>query len=141
MIDDDFESVFRKVLERFSEAFESLPEGSGVIRSWSGSFVNEPLEQNIEQHSDEPQIEKIDLGDSVLFLIQGHFDSTYEPEVKVEGEKITVKSGPEMQDIHLNLEFMVDREKSTVSYRNGVIEITVVKTESLDATEGYLRIE
>ena len=81
MIDDDFESVFRKMIEQVREAFESMPEGSGSYRSWSGSFVNEPLEKNIERKN-EPFVEKIDLGDSVLFIIEGQFDTANEPEVK-----------------------------------------------------------
>ncbi|MGY5864786.1 MAG: hypothetical protein RTV41_09290 [Candidatus Thorarchaeota archaeon] len=139
MIDDDFESVFRKMMEQFREAFGSLPEGSGTFRSWSGSFVNEPFEQNIEQHEDEQQVEKIDLGDSVLFLIQGHFDS--EPEVKVEGDQITVKLGIGIPFIGLEPGFPVDLEKSNASYRNGVIEINVVKAESHQESDGYLKIE
>lgn len=140
MIDDDFESVVRKFLEQFMESFGGMPEGSFSIRSWEDSTVNGPLEQNIERQNDEPQVEKIDLGDSVLFLIQRQFDSNFEPEVKVDGEEITVKTDSG-KDIILQPGFIVDREKSTVSYRNGVIEITVVKTDNPITSEGHLRIE
>ena len=141
MIDDDFEAVFRRMMEQFREAFGNLPEGSFTIRSWDGSIVDRPLEPTIEQRSDEPQVEKIDLGDSVLFVIQGHFGSDFEPEVKVIGEELIVRVGLDTPDIHLHPRFNVDRERSTVSYRNGVIEITVVKSENPEANEGLLRIE
>ena len=139
MIDDDFESVFRKMMEQFRDAFGSLPEGSGTYRTFSGSFTNEPLDQNVEQRNDDPQVEKIDLGDSVLFLIQGYFDS--EPEVKVEGEKITVTLGQGNPNIAIKPGFPVDLEKSNASYRNGVIEINAVKAESHQESDGYLKIE
>ncbi|MFW9768507.1 MAG: hypothetical protein ACFFEM_06770 [Candidatus Thorarchaeota archaeon] len=141
MIDDDFESVFRKMMEQFREAFGQLPEGNGTFRSWSGSFVNDPLEQNIEQHNDEAHVEEIDLGNSVMFLVQGQFSSDFVPKVKVNGEEIIVKIGSNKQDIHLHPGFNVDQEMSTVSYRNGVIEITAVRSEEQETSEGYLRIE
>ena len=139
MIDDDFESVFRRMMEQFREAFGSLPESSGTFRTWSGSFVNEPLDQNVEQSNDEPHVEKIDLGDSILFIIQGYFES--EPEVNVEGEKITVKLGIGIPHVGLEPGFPIDLEKSNASYRNGVIEINVVKADSHQESDGYLKIE
>ncbi|MFW9793290.1 MAG: hypothetical protein ACFFEE_03220 [Candidatus Thorarchaeota archaeon] len=140
MIDDDFESVFRRMIEQIMEAFGTFPEGSS-IRPFLGSFVNEPLESQIELENDEPVIEKIDLGDSVLFLIQGHFDVENKPRIKVDGQKIIVTIGPEFQEIYLELGFFVDLEKSKVTYRNGVIEITVIKNESEKKSDGYMKIE
>ncbi len=141
MIEDDFESVLRKMLEQFMEAFDTFSEGNGTIKSWTGSFVNEPLESTIEPMNNEPNVEKIDLGDSILFLIQGHFDSAVEPRVKVEGQNIIVTFGSETKDIQVESGFPIDLEKSNVSYRNGVIEITAVKAENYNESEGYLKIE
>ncbi|MFW9926024.1 MAG: hypothetical protein ACFFDM_04570 [Candidatus Thorarchaeota archaeon] len=139
MIDDDFESVFREMMEQFMKAFGSFPEGNGIFRSWSGSFITEPFDSEIEPRKNEPNVEKIELGDSVIFLIQGHFD--FDPTVKVDGKKITVKTGSEYEDVVLETDFLVDIKRSKMSYRNGVIEITAMKTESLSESEGYLKIE
>ena len=139
MIDDDFESVFRRMIEQFMDAFGDMPEGSFSIRSWNGSTVNGPLETEIEPKKIEQEFEKIDLGDSVLFLIQGDFDEDLK--IRVDGKNIIVQMGLERADINLETDFHIDLEKSNVSYRNGVIEITAVKTENQNESEGYLRIE
>jgi len=127
MIDDDFESVFRKMIEQFMEAFGGMPEGNMTIRSWNGSIVNEPLDAQIESDRIEPLVEKIDLGDSVLILIEGPTD-TETPIVKVSGSSIIVQFGAESKEINVDVGFQIDFEKSNVSHRNGVLEITAVKT-------------
>ena len=142
MIDDDFESVFRRMIEQFMEAFGGIPEGNMTLRSWNGSIVNEPLDRKVEHKSDEPLVEKIDLGDSVLILIEGQ--NTFEnPSVKVSGSTIVVQVGPESKEIPVELGFPIDLEKSNVSHRNGVIEISAVKRDSEDTTrnDGFLKIE
>ncbi len=123
------------------EAFGVFPEGNGTIRLYTGSFVNEPLETEIEPKSDESFVEEIDLGDSVLFLIQGHIDNTVEPIVKVDVQKITVTLGLDKPNITLEPGFPVDLEKSNASYRNGVVEIHAVKAEKHHESDGYLKIE
>jgi len=141
MIDDDFESVVRRMIEQFMETFDTFPEGNVTIRSWTGSFANEPLASEIEPKSDEPIIEKIDLGDSVIFLIQGHFDNSVEPVVKVDGENLRIKLGFETQDITLQPGFPIDLEKSDISFRNGVLEIVAIRAENHDESDGYLKIK
>jgi HSP20 family molecular chaperone IbpA len=127
------------MIEQFMEAFGDMPEGSFSIRSWNGSTVTRPLETEIEPMTNEPEVEKIDLGDSVLLLIQEEFE--IEPKVRVEGSIITVQTGTEREDITLEIEFPIDLEKSNVSYRNGVLEITAVRAETESEREGYLKIE
>ena len=142
MIDDDFESVFRKMIEQFMEAFGGMPEGNMTIRSWNGSIVNEPLDAQIESDRIEPLVEKIDLGDSVLILIEGPTD-TETPIVKVSGSSIIVQFGAESKEINVDVGFQIDFEKSNVSHRNGVLEITAVKTEDgrKNSSDGFLKIE
>jgi hypothetical protein len=142
MIDDDFETVFRKMIEQFMEAFGGMPEGSMNIRSWNGSVVNGPLDTQIEPKNDEPLVEKIDLGDSVLILIEWQNEKE-NPTVKVAGSSIDVQLGPEGKEITVNVGFQIDLEKSNVSHRNGVIEISAVKAESEDVSnsDGFLKIE
>ena len=142
MIDDDFESVFRKMIEQFMESFGGIPEGNMTIRSWNGSIVNEPLDRKVEPKSVEPLVEKIDLGESVLILIEGQNDHE-NLSVKVSGPSIVVQIGPERTEINVEVGFPIDLEKSNVSHRNGVIEISAVKTESEDTggNDGFLKIE
>lgn len=142
MIDDDFESVFRRMIEQFMEAFGGIPDGNMTIRSWNGSMVNEPLDTQVEPKVNEPQVEKIDLGDSTLILIEGQNDSV-NPSVKVTGSSIVVQLDPESREIKIDVGFQIDLEKSNVSHRNGVIEISVVKIESEDTSgnDGFLKIE
>lgn len=142
MIDDDFESVFRRMIEQFMEAFGGIPEGNMTIRSWNGSMVNEPLDSQVEPKVNEPQVEKIDLGDSTLILIEGPNDSL-NPSVKVTGSSIVVQLGPESKEIKIDVGFQIDLEKSNVSHRNGVIEISVAKIESEGSSgnDGFLKIE
>ncbi|MFX1561573.1 MAG: hypothetical protein ACFFBL_13370 [Promethearchaeota archaeon] len=142
MIDDDFESVFRKMIEQFMEAFGGLPEGSMTFRSWNGSIVNEPLETQVEPQSNEPSVEKIDLGDSAIILVEWLNDHET-PTVKVSGSMVTIQLGPEKEEINVDVGFHVDRERSNVSHRNGVLEISVVKTDVEDTSDndGFLKIE
>ena len=142
MIDDDFESVFRKMIEQFMEAFGGMPEGSMTFRSWNGSMVNEPLDNQVEPKMNEPIVEMIDLGESVLILIEDLEDSQ-NPSVKVTGSTIVVQTSPERKEISVDVGFQIDLEKSNVSHRNGVIEISAIKTESEDISgnDGFLKIE
>ena len=63
--------------------------------------------------------------------------------VKVSGPSIVVQIGPERTEINVEVGFPIDLEKSNVSHRNGVIEISAVKTESEDTggNDGFLKIE
>ena len=142
MIDDDFESVFRKMIEQFMEAFGGMPEGEFSFRTWNGPIVNEPLDRGIEPMVEEPLVEKIDLGDSVLVLIDGYTEAE-PPTVRVSGSSVIVQLGPEQKEVSVDVGFTVDLEKSLVSHRNSVIEISVIKAENEDSSEndGFLKIE
>ena len=141
MIDDDFESVFRRMMEQFMEAFGNMPEDGLFIKSWNGSIVNEPMNSQIKVNN-EPQVEKIDLGDSVLILIESR-DSMETPTVRVSGSEIFVQLTPEKEEISIDAGFLIDVEKSKLSYRNGIVEISAVKVEDkrIGSNEGFLRIE
>jgi hypothetical protein len=142
MIDDDFESVFRKMIEQFMEAFGGMPEGNFNIRTWNGSIVNGPLDTQVEPKSDEPLVEKIDLGDSALVIIEWQEDIEV-PTVKVSGSTINVQHRPDRNEISIDVGFNIDLEKSNVSHRNGITEISVVKTigDDVGSEDGILKIE
>jgi hypothetical protein len=142
MIDDDFESVFKRMIKDLLETFGEVPDGSVSIRSWNGSIVSDPLEQQIEPNNDDPIIETIDLGESSLILIELQ-NETETPSVRVTGSNIIVQPGPERKEITVDVGFQIDLEKSNVSHRNGVIEISVAKAinEGNGSNDGFLKIE
>ncbi len=141
MIDDDVESEFRRMIEQFMKAF-GIPEGSMRVQSWTGSNIFESAETEIEPMSDEPIVEKIDLGESALILVDGLHD-TDTPTVKVSESKIIVQLSPDRKEIDIEVGFQIDLEKSNVTYRNGVLEISAIKNENIKSKEnsGFLKIE
>lgn len=142
MIDDDFESVFRKMLEHFMETFGEMPEGGTNFRVWNGSIVNEPLEAQIEHIDDAPLVEKIDLGEGALILIEWR-DDIDQPSVRISGSTVFAQAAPDKREISVDVGFLIDIDKSKVSHRNGITEISVVKAEGLGAgkRDGVLSIE
>ena len=77
-----------------------------------------------------------------MILIEDLEDSQ-NPSVKVTGSTIVVQTSPERKEISVDVGFQIDLEKSNVSHRNGVIEISAIKTESEDISgnDGFLKIE
>ncbi len=141
MIDDDVESEFKRMIEQFMKAF-GIPEGSMKIKSWNGSNVYEYPETEIQPVSEEPIVEKIDLGESTLILIDGLHD-TDAPTIKVLGSKIIVQISPDKKEIDIEVGFQIDLAKSNVTNRNGVLEISVIKAEKIKSknNSGFLKIE
>ncbi|MHA3962811.1 MAG: hypothetical protein AM325_004650 [Candidatus Thorarchaeota archaeon SMTZ1-45] len=141
MIDDDFESVFKRMIEELMGTF-GMPMDNIRLRSWNDSFVDEPPEVQIDSMSDEPLVEKIDLGDGVLIVIDG-LNDLEDPKVKVAESTIFVQPGLGKKEVTIEVGFPIDLEKSTASHRNGVIEITAVKANSniKNISDGFLRIK
>lgn len=139
MIDDDFESVFRRVFESLMGSLGALPEGSTSYSYFTGSMMNE--NDNEFQKEKEPDVERFDLDDEVLFVaILGHEDS--EPSVKVDARRMTIVFNTDGKDINIDLDFDVDIQHSSVSTRNGVMEISlkIAAKGSSGAREGYLKV-
>jgi HSP20 family molecular chaperone IbpA len=142
MIDDDFESVFRRMIDQFMESFGAMPKGSIRVRSWNDSFVDETPKTQIDPMSDEPLVEKIDLEDGDLIVID-RLNDVEDFKVKVAESKIFVQHSPDRKEITIEVGFPIDLEKSTASYRNGVLEITAIKanTNVKNISDGFLRID
>jgi hypothetical protein len=142
MIDDDFESVFRKMIEHFMETFGEMPEGSMNVRVWNGSIVNEPIDAQIEHSDDEPLVEKIDLEEGALILIEWR-DDIESPSVRVSGSTVYAQGAPEKKEVSVDVGFTIDIDRSKVSHRNGITEISVAKTDRLvkGKTDGFLNVE
>ncbi|NHI88418.1 MAG: hypothetical protein EAX87_02775, partial [Candidatus Thorarchaeota archaeon] len=118
MIDDDFESVFRKMIEHFMETFGEMPEGNMNVRVWNGSIVNEPIDAQIEHNDDTPLVEKIDLEEGALILIEWR-DDIDSPSVRISGSMVFAQGAPEKKEIRVDVGFLIDIDRSKVSHRNG----------------------
>ena len=141
MIDDEFESVFRKVFEHLMKSMGQISEGEGTISYWNGSTFGNPDVGEMSQPSDELHAEVIDLEDRVLFLVEIETDSAL-LDVKVEERALLVNDQIEGNEVAFDLDFDVDVDNSRVSLRNGILEIELKKAVSNDGPkEGYLRIE
>ncbi|MBN2230647.1 MAG: hypothetical protein JW779_13745 [Candidatus Thorarchaeota archaeon] len=142
MIDDDFESVFRRIFESFMNSFGNFPEGSTSISSWSGSMSTEPEVVQPEDRIREVQAERIDLDDNVLLLLEVTGEDG-EAIARVEGRNLIVVEGIGGKETTFELDFDIDIKNSNISHRNGIVEISLkkVKDGKKVETEGYLHSE
>lgn len=141
MIDDDFESVFRRMFEHLMKSMGPISDGEGTISYWSGSTIGNPDVGGMSPPSDELHAEVIDLEDRVLFLVEMENESTL-VDVKVEERTLLVNDQIEGNEVVFDLDYDVDIDNSRVSLRNGILEIELKKAVSNDGPkEGYLKIE
>ncbi|MCK5264213.1 MAG: Hsp20/alpha crystallin family protein [Candidatus Thorarchaeota archaeon] len=140
MIDDDFETVFRRLFESLMNSMGSIQDGETTVQYWSNSSFG-PGMANVPEVSEDIQAEVIDLEDRVLFLVEvGHEDELID--VKVEGRTLKVFDQVEGNETVFDLDFDVDIENSRTSCRNGIVEIELKKTDDTDGqNEGYLKID
>jgi HSP20 family molecular chaperone IbpA len=119
----------------------SLPEGSTSYSYHAGSMYSDPENDNELRREKEADIERIDLDDEALFLVNIGYEES-EPSVRIDPGIMTITFGIEHQTIKADLDFDVDIDNSNVSSRNGVLEISlrIAKKSSSGAREGYLRI-
>ncbi|MHA1863012.1 MAG: Hsp20/alpha crystallin family protein [Candidatus Thorarchaeota archaeon] len=142
MIDDEFESVFRKLFESLMNSMGPIPEGKATVQYWTNSRFGGPgMANNIVEVNKEIQAEIIDLEDRVLFLLEVKYEDELF-DVKVEGRTLKVFDQVEGIETVFDLDFDVDIENSRTSFRNGILEIELKKTEDTDVqNEGYLEID
>ncbi|MHA1936385.1 MAG: hypothetical protein ACW97A_14010 [Candidatus Thorarchaeota archaeon] len=141
MIDDDFDEMLRRMLEQlFGGSINLSPGGRGEFGFSTKGFRRNELEFNADQRVAGPSVEKIDLGDRFLVIIEGYVESD-SPEVKVRGREIALGT----DDIRIELPYAIDLEKSSISSRNGIIEMVLIKSDdhesSSDLNEGILKTE
>jgi HSP20 family molecular chaperone IbpA len=142
MIDDDFESAIRRMFESIMGSLNTFPEGSESFSFFSGSTVNGSKNEIDLSEEREPEIEQIDLEDQMLILVEiGFTDGEYS--VRVDDRNLIITYGLENKEKRVTLDFDVDFEKSKVTSRNGVMEISLVKSKKDDSglRSGYLKIE
>lgn len=141
MIDDDFESVVRKLFESLMNSMGQMPGGETTVRYWTSSGLTNPGMPSIPANEvvDQPQAEIIDLDDKVLYLIEvGSEDELVD--VKVENRTLKIFNQVEGIEREFDLDFDVDINQSRSSCRNGILEVELKKAENVEeSNEGYLR--
>ncbi len=131
MIDDDFQNIFRKMIEQFF--------GSSAMPNGNEGFelrVNQMQQKDQAPRVDESGIEKIEFDDSILLLVD-RVEDIVAPIVRVKGMNVAIeiwrgKSITLVDDIPFN----ADPENSFVSLKNGVLEVTL-KRGAMPSTEEW----
>ncbi|MFW9802193.1 MAG: hypothetical protein ACFFFC_06050 [Candidatus Thorarchaeota archaeon] len=143
MIDDDeFQKIFRRMIEQFFGTFGMQPGGSGIDGLWDS-----PSEELDEVQFDMPhegaRVERIDLGDTVI-LVMDNCAMEEGLQVTVKGRVATLSYSPDNLFQTFETPFAIDANRSYVSCRNGVAEIRLEKDENnkeSDEIERLLRFE
>ncbi|UCE09527.1 MAG: hypothetical protein JSW61_11225 [Candidatus Thorarchaeota archaeon] len=142
MIDDDFDKIFRQMIERlFGGPIDR--DGDGTLRFRFG-----PIPQGIQQNEVEfedgparPTVEKIELGDGLLVIVR-NMPGSDSPGVKIEENRLIIEATEEEKELSIEVPFKVDVEGSSYSFRNGVIEVDLVRASDDSGeiqTSGSLR--
>lgn len=140
MIDDDFESVFRKMIENFMGSM-GFPDGEVEVRTWSSTFPRTGTDMDVTPQQVDPEIEEIDLGDDYMILVETKGQAT--PSVSIEGREARIDFESDIGPIRIPLSFDVDIPSSTASYQNGILEIVLRKAaeDYSGESEGVVQVE
>ncbi len=143
LIDDDFESVFRRMLESLRGSLEAFPEGTASFSYVTGSVFNDADSEGRILSDTEPDIEQIDLEDEVLFIVNIGYNDANEYSVKVEAKTLKIIHEIDGKERRVDLGFDVDINHSHASLRNGVMEISlkIAKKGNSGNREGYLMLD
>ena len=143
MIDDEFETVFRRLFESLMNSMGQMPGGETTIRYWTNSGLGSPGMSSIPETEvvNELQAEIIDLDDKVLYLVEVGIEDEL-VDVKVEDRLLRIFNQVDGKVTEFDLDFDVDIDQSLSSCRNGILEIELKKAENIEhPNEGYLRNE
>ncbi len=141
MIDDEFEKIFRRMIEQFFGTFGTPSGGSGIDHIWDEHSEETAIPLDVPNES--PRVERIDLEESVI-LVMDECLMKEELQVSVRGNVATLSYGPSNLFQRFETPFVIDAESSMISCRNGIAEIRLEKDEGnreSDNTEKILRIE
>jgi len=137
MIDDDeFQKIFRKMMERFFGTF-GMPNGGNSIGGLWDEQTEDINETEMHLTHQGLHIETIDLDDVVILVIDG-CSTNDEIYVRVSGSKATLTIGSNTTEHETP--FRIDPENSVVSCRNGVAEIRLVKADENSSAEDEERV-
>ncbi|MBS3794497.1 MAG: hypothetical protein KGY80_06355 [Candidatus Thorarchaeota archaeon] len=142
---DEFDALFRKMLRQFFSGSPAFGRMMGETHRISPQAEQGTTPRMAESDEKEHRIERIDLDDRVIIVIDNCKNSD-NPEAHIEGREVEVTLGEAASHGHeFEVPFAVDVEESKMTFRNGVVEITLVKSEKEDASsdfnEGLLKPE
>ena len=140
MIDDDFESVFRRMVEHFMGSM-GIPDGNVEVRTWSNRFPKSGTPADTTPHEVGPEVEEIDLGDEYMILVDTRSESR--PSVVIEDGQVRVELDSGFEPKSVPLPFGVDIPSSSASFQNGILEVLLRKAagDYDGESEGVLQIE
>ncbi|MHA2140805.1 MAG: hypothetical protein ACXADC_06800 [Candidatus Thorarchaeota archaeon] len=139
MIDDDeFQKIFRRMIEQFFGTFGMQPGGSGVDEMWDAP-LDETDTPYLDVPNEGPSVERIDLEDSVI-LVMDKCIMADELQVTVRNNVATLSYGPANIFQHHETPFVIDAERSHISCRNGVAEIRLLKKDESGESDNIERI-
>ncbi|MFW9909568.1 MAG: hypothetical protein ACFFEF_13435 [Candidatus Thorarchaeota archaeon] len=139
MIDDDFDKLVRNMFERFFGGsirfgFESQDE---VLRTPQDNMVGPEISSE-----NGPLIDEIDLGNEYLIVVTSN-EAEMAPVAQIDGKYLTLKMNDISEKlVEIEVAFPVNVMASSMTYRNGVVEIKLVKAleGNADKNEGVIRI-
>ena len=103
----------------------------GQIRNNQIRIPNVQTRPTVQDQTTTLQIEKIDLGEKMLVLIED-VPQTTTPIAKITGRELRIRIEDTQEDILLDLPFAVDVDQSSVFSQNGIIEITLAKSSDIE---------
>lgn len=134
MIDDEFEQMFRQLIEQFfGRSFGIGGNNSFQMRMSTSPDMNVPRFENEELRDKKAEIEKIEFEDRLVVIVD-NFAFNHPPAIYTDGMTLIVKSIDE-REITIELPYAIDVEQSNMSFRNGVVEIVLFRTEKLRTKE------
>ena len=134
MIDDEFDKFVRQMFERFFNGPMSPgPDRDVQIRISTG--LNSTPSRGLKHEEVEgPDSETIDLGNKYMILVQG-IDTNSAPTAHIEGRNVVLDTGNGSDEyLEFELPYAVDTENSSLSFRNGIIEIVLPKSTEIETS-------
>ncbi|MHA1770184.1 MAG: hypothetical protein ACTSYL_04670 [Candidatus Thorarchaeota archaeon] len=150
MISDDFDKIVRQMMEQFFGGPVPMgPDGNATFRftmmTTTGPMVGGMPEIDTEEKEMRPQgprAERIELEDRIILLID-EIPGNEGPAVRVKGSRVILTfADDKTEPMEFEMKSKIDVKKSSISFRNGVAELNLVKAKGLHAkTEGELKYE
>ncbi len=137
-IDDEFDKIVRQMFEHFFGTTMPIGTEGRAVFEIGVSSTPAQTSRSREVEQTRPNVERIDLEDRTIILIEG-IDEEHRPTVRVDRGRVIV----EMEDnrITFDIDFRVDPRKSYATLRNGIVEIDVVRSTDDNVSTDEVVIE
>ncbi len=121
MFDDGFDEIEDWILKWVLDNMHivTTPDGKKMVRV----TPDESEHVQVYEYNEELEMEQIDLDDRTMIIVSGIRNDT-RPSVRVKGSRVTVNAAG-LEPMKFQLPHAVDTSQVHVSFRNGVLEITL----------------